>query len=422
MFANLVWGILDRPATLPRGLTVVAFFSFTVGCGVGSYGEDPADPTSAVTTEEQLGVELSGQTKYLAGETVALTYQISGSASSDATVVYEGPAELDHVLQDKTISGVLPAGGPYTVKINVTSGSLSAEDEVQVYSDANYTGRYVGGDGSSVTLTMGRSSVSEVDENNFVLTRTGKLYWFAQSMDETAFINLLCTAEVIVQGATGDGSGYCKELVNEEVNAYEISSVEISSEATGEIGISYLSDGTTEPVSFAFTSSGEAYVSTDTDITGVYRSQLLSDLNYLVVQPTTLSGDSYDLSLSRCNVVANLSPYDYGDEVDSANVDGSVIPVSDLIIDNCDLSQQSGYAVSVGVADGSDQQGLIQIFESGVSNNVLRFDLYSERGLEFEDPLSKLRYERICFDDTVTSIGTGILEDSDCQELMEGGP
>jgi hypothetical protein len=73
-----------------RGLIIVAIFSFTVGCGVGSYGEAPADSTSSVTTEEQLGVELSGQTKYLAGETVALTYQISGSASSDATVVYDG--------------------------------------------------------------------------------------------------------------------------------------------------------------------------------------------------------------------------------------------------------------------------------------------------------------------------------------------
>ena len=409
-------------ASCLRGLIIVAIFSFTVGCGVGSYGEAPADSTSSVTTEEQLGVELSGQTKYLAGETVALTYQISGSASSDATVVYEGPAELEHVVQDKTISGVLPAGGPYTVKINVTSGSLSAEDEVQVYSDANYTGRYVGGDGSLVTLTMGRSSVSEVDENNFVLTRTGKLYWFSQSADETAFINLLCSAEVIIEGSSGGGSGYCKELISEEVSAYEISDIEISGEATGEISISYLSDGATEPLSFTFTSSGEAYVSPDIDITGVYRSQLLSDLNYLVVQSTSLFGDSYDLSVSRCNVVASLSPYDYGDEVDSGNIDGSVIPVSDVIIDNCDLSEQSGYAVSVGVADGSDQQGLIQIFESGVSNNVLRFDLYSERGLEFEDPISKLRYERICFDDTVTSIGTGILEDSDCQELMEGGP
>jgi hypothetical protein len=39
-------------------------------------------------------------------------------------------------------------------------------------------------------------------------------------------------------------------------------------------------------------------------------------------------------------------------------------------------------------------EGLIQIFESGVSNNVLRFDLYSERGLEFEDPVSKLKVRK----------------------------
>ena len=414
--------MLGRLAYFPRGLIILVVFPLTVGCGVGSYGEDSADSNSPVTTEDQLGVELSGQTKYLAGETVALTYQVSGSASSNATVVYEGPAELEHLVQDKTISGVLPAGGPYSVKVNVTSGSLSAEDEVQIYSDANYTGRYVSGDGSSVTLTMGRSSVSERDDNNFVLTRTGKLYWFSQSADETAFINLLCTAEVIIQGSSGGGSGYCKELISEEVSAYEISDVEISGEVTGEISISYLSDGTTEPLSFTFTSSGEAYVSPDIDITGVYRSQLLSDLNYLVVQSTSLSGDSYDLSVSRCNVVANLSPYEYDDEVDSANIDGSVIPVSDVIIDNCDLSEQSGYAVSVGVADGSDQQGLLQIFESGISDNILRFDLYLERGFEFEDPLSKLRYERICFGNTVTSIGTGVLEDIDCQELIEGAP
>ena len=48
----------------------------------------------------------------------------------------------------------------------------------------------------------------------------------------------------------------------------------------------------------------------------------------------------------------------------------------------------------------------MQIFESGIDDNTLRFDLYAERGAEYPDPVSKLRYARVCFQGLPTPIAS----------------
>ena len=390
-------------------------------CGVGSYGDDEGAESGGntlVSDAEQLTIQLSGEVKYLAGEQVALSYEVSGSSSPNATVSYEGPSDLAHDSESKEISGALTAG-IYDVKVVASSDSNFAEDEVQITADAIFSGSYTGSDSAALNLAVGRSSVTEVDENNYVLTRTGKLYWFAQNTD-TGFVSLLCSAEIVIVGAEGSGGGFCKELNLETLEIYEISGVTVSSDITGQIVLSYLPEGTSERQQLSFASSGEAYVSPDIDISGVYRSQLLADLNFVLIAGSEISGDSYGNPVSRCNLDGRIAPYEVDELSEGQSVDGSVMPVSELTIDNCDLSDQQGYIVSVGLADGSAQNGLIQVFESGLSDSVLRFDLYAERGLEYADPISKLRFERICFDGVATSMGAGVVDDVDCEELMSG--
>ena len=47
-----------------------------------------------------------------------------------------------------------------------------------------------------------------------------------------------------------------------------------------------------------------------------------------------------------------------------------------------------------------------KFFESGIDDNTLRFDLYAERGAEYPDPVSKLRYARVCFQGLPTPIAS----------------
>ena len=86
-------------------------------------------------------------------------------------------------------------------------------------------------------------------------------------------------------------------------------------------------------------------------------------------------------------------------------------------IGNCDLTNQDGYTIAVGDASGEGQSVLMQIFDSGINDNTLRFDLYADRGAEYPDPVSKLRYARVCFQGLPTTIAA----DYDItEEICEG--
>ena len=94
-----------------------------------------------------------------------------------------------------------------------------------------------------------------------------------------------------------------------------------------------------------------------------------------------------------------------------------LFPLLALNIGNCDLTNQDGYIIAVGDASGEGQSGLLQIFESGIDDNTLSFDLYAERGAEYPDPVSKLRYARVCFQ----GLPTAIAADYDItEEICEG--
>ena len=189
----------------------LAAFGFLLlgGCGVGSGGSDSGNGSGAGsgsgTPPEQLSIKIEGQVKYRADEGVSLSYTVSGNSAESATVAYGGPVELNHDAEKKTISGDALLPGTHLVKVTATAGSFSAEDEITLFIDANFGGQYGGGGESQFSLTMGRSQVTETDENNYVLTRSGTLYWYSQATDATAFVNLLCVADVEVSGDEASG-------------------------------------------------------------------------------------------------------------------------------------------------------------------------------------------------------------------------
>ena len=391
------------------------------GCGIGSGGSDSGSGSGtggdSSTPAEQLSIKLEGQTKYRADEGVSLSYTVSGDSAASATVTYEGPVELTHDAEAKTISGNALLPGTHPIKVTATAGSNSAEDDITVFIDANFGGQYGGGGESEFSLTMGRSQVTETDENNYVLTRSGTLYWHSQATDATEFVNLLCVADVEVSGDEASGSGLCKELVDDGLQVRTVTGLLVTYKETGELGLTYSYEETGESFDVDFSVAGEAYVSPDLDLSGIYRSVLLDNLDYLNVTQNDIAGDSYNLETPRCGITATLSRYDT-ELITATEGDGSIIPAEAITIDNCDLTSQTGYAVSVGDATGSGQSGLMLILQSGISDSVVRFDLYTRRGSEYSDPLSKLRYARVCYQGAPTSQAAQYdVTESDCEAL-----
>ena len=405
-----------------RWLLPLCLSTLIISCGIGSGSSSSGSDADADggTPTNQLLIELTGQTKYRADEGVSLSYTLSGDSAADAMVTYDGPVDLIHDADAKTITGEALLPGTYPVKVSASAGSASAEDEISLYIDANFGGRYGGGADSEFSLTMGRSLVTETDENNYVLTRSGTLFWHAQATDETEFVNLLCVADVVVSGDQASGSGQCKELVDGQLQISTVTNLLVTYKETGALGLTYSYEESGDTFDVDFSVAGEAYVSPDLDLSGIYRSSLIESLDYLKVAQSAITGDSYDLEVPRCGVTATLSPYDT-DFITATEGDGSIIPAEGIAIDNCDLSEQDGYAVSVGEATGSGQTGLLLIMQSGISDSVIRFDLYARRGSEYTDPLSKLRYVRVCYEGLPTSQAEIYdVTEADCEALSGG--
>ena len=405
----------------PQPLFFSILFMLMTACGIGSGGDETGSGAGADggagTPADVLSIELSGQTKYRADEGVSLSYSLGGTSAEDASVTYDGPVELTLDETEKTVSGIALLPGTYVVKLTATAGDASAEDEISLFIDANFGGRYGGGGEGEYSLTMGRSQVTETDENNYVLTRAGTLFWHSQATDNTAFVNLLCVADVEVSGDEASGAGQCKEIVDGQLTVRTVTGLLVTYKETGALGLTYSYEETDDTFDIDFAVAGEAYVSPDLDISGVYRSALLEDLDYLKVSQNDMVGDSYDLDVPRCGITATLSPYDT-EFITATEGDGSIIPAEAITIDNCDLSDQDGYAVSVGEATGAGQSGLMLILQSGISDSVVRFDLYARRGSEYSDPLSKLRYVRVCYEALPTSQAAQYdITEADCEAL-----
>ena len=404
--------MLRIPSLLRAPWTVCLFLTLCLmgGCGVGSSGEgvsadagDGGVGSDPITDAEQLTLTLSGQTKYRADEGVSLSYSVGGSAAASATITYEGPVELTLDTTAATVTGDALLPGIYDVKLTATSGNVVAEDQVQLYIDANFGGRYAGGGESEFALTMGRSIPEIDDATGFVLSRTGTLFWHSQETDATAFVNLLCVADVVVSGDEASGTGQCKTLVDDEIQVYTVPDLVVTYKETGELSLAYSYEETGAGFDVDFAVAGEAYVPPDLDLSGVYQSSLLADLDYLIVVDDALSAESSGATVRRCGITATLTPYDT-ELITATEGDGSIIPADEITIESpCDLSDQDGYAVSVGNAEGGGQSGLLLILQGGISDSVIRFDLYTRRAADLPDPLSKLRYVRVCYEGLPTS-------------------
>lgn len=390
------------------GWTAVFFIILLSGCGAGfsTEAEDSADgsnPSEPATNSAELDISLSGASKYRYGDEVALSYSLSGNSASSATITYQGPPELTLDTQAATLmgNGVLP--GNYDLTVMATTTSYVAEASVVLQVDANFGGRYVSTSGESVELVIGHGNDSQVDELGFVIERNDKAYWYREDTDGNGFINELCFADITFNGSEGSGTGTCKVLVDGAVDVQQTDSVSFSFANNGSLGLSYALAGALDAETLSFSSAPGAYISPSLDLSGVYTSTLLQgELDYLIVASNIVTSDSYDLETSRCSLSATVLPYETT-ILTTIQADGSVITIDTATLENCDLSDQAGYVTAVGEASGADQTGLLLILTGGVSDTVVRFDMFLTNVTGMEDPLSKLRYVRVCYEGSTTS-------------------
>jgi hypothetical protein len=352
---------------------------------------------------------------------VVLSYSLSGNSVSGATVTFQGPPELTLDTEASTLSGSGMVPGDYDLTVTATTTSFMAEASVILQIDANFGGRYVSTSGDSVELVIGHGNDSQVDELGFVTERRDKAYWYREDTDGAGFINELCFAEITFNGSEGSGTGTCKVLVDGAVNVQQADSVSFGFADDGSLGLSYALAGALDAEMLSFSSSPGAYISPSLDLSGVYTSTLLQgELDYLIVSSDTVASESYDLETARCTLSATIVPYE-ATILTATQADGSVIAIDSATLENCDLSDQAGYVTAVGEASGADQAGLLLILTGGVSDSVLRFDMFLTNVTGMEDPISKLRYVRVCYEGSTTSSSDLYdVTQEDCEILSAG--
>ena len=397
-----------------------------VGCGAGFSSqseetESGSASTAPTTDSAEVDISLSGANKYRYGDEVVLSYSLSGNSVSVATVTFQGPPELTLDTEASTLSGSGMVPGDYDLTVTATTTSFMAEASVVLQIDANFGGRYVSTSDDSVELVIGHGNDSQVDELGFVTERRDKAYWYREDTDGAGFINELCFAEITFNGSEGSGTGTCKVLVDGAVNVQQADSVSFGFADDGSLGLSYTLAGALDAEMLSFSSSPGAYISPSLDLSGVYTSTLLQgELDYLIVSSDTVVSESYDLETARCTLSATIVPYETT-ILTATQADGSVIGIDSATLENCDLSDQAGYVTAVGEASGADQVGLLLILTGGVSDSVVRFDMFLTNVTGMEDPISKLRYVRVCYEGITTSSSDLYdVTQEDCEILSAG--
>lgn len=392
----------------PACWTAVLLLISLSGCGAGfsSQAEDSESGSASsepTTNSAEIDISLSGASKYRYGDEVALSYSLSGNSVADATVTYDGPSELTLDTEAATLSGSGIIPGDYELTLTATTTSFVAEASAVLQIDANFGGRYVSSSGDSVELVIGHGNDTQLDALGFVTERNDKAFWYQEDTGGTGFINKLCFADITFNGSEGSGTGTCKVLVDGAVDVQQADSVSFGFADDGSLGLSYSLAGALDAETFSFSSSPGAYISPTLDLSGVYTSTLLQgELDYLIVASGTVTPNSYDLEIPRCTLSATLVPYETT-ILTTTQADGSVISIDSATVENCDLSDQAGYVTSVGDASGVDQAGLLLILTGGVSDSVVRFDMFLTNATGMEDPMSKLRYVRVCYEGNTTS-------------------
>lgn len=410
----------------PAGWAAVLLLISLSGCGAGfsSQGEDSESgsaSTEPTTNSAEVDISLSGASKYRYGDEVALSYSLSGNSVAGATVTYDGPSELTLDTEAATLSGSGIIPGDYELTLTATTTSFVAEASAVLQIDANFGGRYVSSSGDSVELVIGHGNDTQLDELGFVTERNDKAYWYREDTEGTGFINELCFADITFNGSEGSGTGTCKVLVDGAVDVQQADSVSFGFADDGSLGLSYSLSGALNAETLSFSSSPGAYISPTLDLSGVYTSTLLQGaLDYLIVASDTVASDSYDLETPRCTLSATIVPYETT-ILTTTQADGSVITIDSATVENCDLSDQAGYVTSVGEASGVDQTGLLLILTGGVSDSVVRFDMFLTNVTGMEDPISKLRYVRVCYEgNTTSSSDLYDVTQEDCDLLSAG--
>ncbi len=386
---------------ITKRLAFVIVVAQVWGCSVGKDPDDTLNTeNTSDATQSRLTISLSGNTKYRADQTVTLTYTLGGELASDASVTYEGTPLLVLDTANQTISGTALAPGVYEITLSAIANQTTASETTQILSDANFGGRYTATGDDSATLAMSQSSATTGDDG-YVLSRTGNLYWYTRG-DNNEYIDRLCAGSISISGDTAEGDGLCKFISDGSVEVAVISDLTIAYE-NGDLALTYTYDGSSDSFNFTFSGVGEADIDPETDYSGAYLSTLKPNLDLLIITDQVVSNSlASNAEVAQCSVSGVLQPYSQ-ELITATSGDGSVVPITELNIGNCDLTDQDAHIVAVGDASGERQSGLLQIFETGIDGN-LRFDLYAERGAEYSNPVSKLVYLRVCFQGLPTPI------------------
>ena len=386
---------------ITKRLAFVIVVAQVWGCSVGKDPDDTLNTeNTSDATQSRLTISLSGNTKYRADQTVTLTYTLGGELASDASVTYEGTPLLVLDTANQTISGTALAPGVYEITLSAIANQTTASETTQILSDANFGGRYTATGDDSATLAMSQSSATTGDDG-YVLSRTGNLYWYTRG-DNNEYIDRLCAGSISISGDTAEGNGLCKFISDGSVEVAVISDLTIAYE-NGDLALTYTYDGSSDSFQFTFSGVGEADIDPETDYSGAYLSTLKPNLDLLIITDQVVSNSlASNAEVAQCSVSGVLQPYSQ-ELITATSGDGSVVPITELNIGNCDLTDQDAHIVAVGDASGERQSGLLQIFETGIDGN-LRFDLYAERGAEYSNPVSKLVYLRVCFQGLPTPI------------------
>ena len=307
-----------------KRIAITSFVAYLSGCSVGKDPESTLDSDNASdSTQSRLTIALSGNTKYRADEEVRLAYTLGGELAPDANVDYDGTTQLVLDTADQTISGTALAPGVYDITVTATADQTTASQTTQILSDANFGGRYTASGDESASLTMTQSSATEGDDG-YVLSRTGSLFWYTLEDNQTMFINRLCAGSISISGDTAEGDGFCKSLSDGTVEVAVISDLTVAYQETGDLALTYSYDGSPDSFEFSFSGVGEAYVSPDTDYTGVYLSILKPNLDFLTIDDQTVGSSlASNAEVAQCTVSGLLQPYSQ-ELITATEGDGSI--------------------------------------------------------------------------------------------------
>ena len=385
----------SEPLAGLRHVMLISFL-YLIACGGGSSGSDGptvlVDPNAPVdATAAELSLSVSGETRHSADETYTLDISLTGSLASSATLsIDEGPNFLNLDNDAKTISATYSVAGVHNVVIGAKSGNKITSTSFELTIDTSLNGRYRG--------------ITEDGDNTYttLVTRDRQIFWDVSANDGVS-ADVSCRGSFVTTANEASGNGHCKRLVDGIVTLMGVSMDLTLTEDELSIDAKYSDTAGAllydESVKTMSRLDG-SYLSEDIDISGVYFSTQLAGVKPIHIDADGFVSEAFIDSVERfrCAVNATITDFDFSKV--TISYDGSIRHAQGTW-ENCDLSDQSGFRISIGNATGM-AEGAVRFYDIGLNRYI---DTYLGREMPtYTDPVSRLNYVRVCFSGEATSI------------------